>query len=138
MERLVGSSVKCEHEASREPGAEGKCYKCREEIMGAGWVRDAEGERELLGRVTQDAALASSVYRQVIARAGAVDPWASIYVRDFVEECRQEVVDFVAYLFGQADQRRLHGYEDPLSAGQLMALHHAVEAYRCLMTLDDD
>ena len=137
MARLVGSSVKCEHEATREPGAEGKCYKCHEAIMGAGWVRDPKGERELLGRVTQDDALASSVYRQVIARCGEADPWDSVAARDFVREGREEILDFIAYLFGQADQRRIHGYEDDLSAGQLMALHHAVECYRCLHTDDE-
>jgi len=138
MARLVDHIVKCEHEASREPGAEGKCYKCREEIMGAGWVRNPEGERELLGRVTQDAALASSVYRQVIARCGETAGWDNIVTRDFVREAREEILDFVAYLWALSDQRLLHGHEDSLSAGQLMALHHALEAYRCLHTGDDD
>ena len=137
MARLV-DAMKCQHEESREPGKTGVCYKCREEITGAGWVRNPADDYDLLCRVSQDRDLVDMIYRQVTERAGTDEQWHSVAHRDFVREVREELLDGCAYLMGQADQRKIRGYVDPLSSGQLMALHHLVEAYRCLHTPDDD
>lgn len=137
MARLV-DTMKCEHEESREPGKTGVCYKCREEITGAGWVRNPAEDYDLLCRVSQDRDLVDMIYRQVTERAGVSDEWHRVAVRDWMREAVEEVLDLIAYLWAQADQRRIQGYEDPLSAGQLMALHHAIQAFKCLHTLDGD
>ena len=131
-------AMKCEHVPSRNPRHVGDCYKCGQPIIGEGWTRNPSRELALLGRVTQDTDVQLSIYHHVTQRAGTERAWEGIARRDFHREVREELLDGIAYLFGTADQRIVHGYDDPLSSGQLMCLHHLVEAWKCLHVADDD
>lgn len=130
--------MRCEHQPSRNPRHVGECYKCGQPIIGEGWTRDPERERELLARVERNPDIVDVLYDRVAARAGDTRPWEGVARRDFQREVREELLDGIAYLFGMSDQRLVHGHVDPLSSGQLMCLHHLVQAWKCLHVNDDD
>jgi len=128
--------VVCTHEESPDPRRAGECLKCGRTLPPA-MIRNRERDRSIIARVTDETALINLAHNWVIRRAGD-GPWKNLANRDFKREAIEEAVDGIAYCLGAADQRTLHGYEDPLSSGQLMALMHFTEALKCLLMPDDD
>lgn len=124
----------CDHRESSDPRRKGTCYRCGALLP----QRDPDGERALIGRVTADEELSSLVYSLCTRRAGVSEPWQRVLVRDWKREALEEAIDGVNYCMAEAARRRELGYEDELSSGRLMALHHFVEAIRCLVTDTDD
>jgi hypothetical protein len=124
----------CNHEASRNPRNLGRCYRCGSLIPD----RNPDKERELIRRVTDDVELANIAYAWVVRRAGQTKPWERLLTRDWRIEGLEEAVDGIAYCLAEAARRNELGWEDELSSGRLMALHHFVQALRCLITDEDD
>lgn len=134
---MAGSAVlECEHTENLDPRRAGECLKCGRP-MPPFMMRSLTRERELLHRINDKATVVDLVHTWVIRRAG-MGPWKDLDKRDFTTEAVEEAVDGIAYLLGKADQRMHQGFEDELSAQDMMALHHFTEALRCLFTKSDD
>ena len=132
----VPAVLECEHSENQDPRRAGECLKCGR-TMPRFMLRSLKRERELLHRINDKATVVDLVHTWVIRRAG-VGPWRDLPTRDFSLEAIEEAVDGIAYMLGKADQRMHQGFEDELSAQDMMALHHFTEALRCLVTKSDD
>lgn len=130
--------VECNHAQSTDPRYESTCRKCGRDMAVLGLLRDVDRERALVRRCAKRPEIADALFDYAARRADE-GPWRDCAVRDWRREALEEIADGVNYLAGGlAQQRRLLGYEDELSCGQLQALSYLIRAYECLVRGDFD
>jgi hypothetical protein len=101
-------------------------------------LRDVDHERAIVRRCAKRPEVADALFDYSQGRADH-GPWRECATRNWRREALEELGDFVNYIAGGlAQQRRLLGYEDDLSSGQLQALSHVIRAYEALIRDDDD
>ena len=125
----MSTTVTCSHSPSTDPRGGTACVKCGREC--AEYWRKPTAEHALIKRCSDNDDTANHLIAYLNERAGT-EHWRDLAHRDFRRETYEELVDGAAYLCGMAQQRRVLGYEDELSSGQLMALQHIIKAYECL------
>jgi len=131
-------TVECTHAGSLDPRFENTCRKCGRDMAELGLLRDVANERALVRRCARRPEVADALFDYAQGRADE-GPWRECATRNWRREALEELGDFVNYIAGGlAQQRRLIGYEDDLSSGQLQALSHVIRAYEALIRDDDD